>query len=308
MTSLGTTVQPTPEIRSRDVGKTCKLCGNGAGVWKIHYPTFVYRSGTFEAPPWFAHDKYYCPACHFLWTDVFDELSLTEYGVKYTENNYDHQRRPVESRMAFAPRLLARLILKTGGRRFLDYGCGYNYSYIYELRSRGIDLWGCDISAAVPYSRFVRRLPKDGYPDDWFDGIYSIDVMEHVADFFNDFRNMTRFLRPGGYLLHNTISLDAYWKGDGEPPDDPMVWAPWHCSVFSSRSAGVLAEKSGLELCGPVHTRTDTGLAFLFRKPGPMNWKRANGVSTAYRLLKLLKYQVYFKRKYSGPQGLPPAS
>jgi SAM-dependent methyltransferase len=277
-------------------------------VWAIHYPTFVYRSGTFEAPPWFAHDKYYCPACHFLWADVFDNLSLAEYGVKYTENNYEHQRKPVESRMAFAPRLLAQLIWRTGGRRFLDYGCGYNYSYIYELRSRGIDLWGCDISAAVPYSRFVRRLPADGYPDEWFNGLYSIDVMEHVADFFNDFRAMTRLLRPGGFLLHNTISLDAYWKGDDQPPDDPMVWAPWHCSVFSNRSAGLLAEKMGLKFCGAVHPHSDTGLAFLFQKPGPPNWGRLNVMSVAYRLFKLLKYQVYFRRKYAGSQSFPSPS
>lgn len=301
----GVIVHSKPEIITRNAEKTCKLCGNAAKVWAIHYPSFIFRSGTFEAPPWFAHDKYYCPACHFLWTDVFDNLSLTEYGAKYTENNYEHQRRPVEPRMAFAPRLLALLTWRTGGSRFLDYGCGYNYSYIYELRSRGIDLWGCDISAAVPYSRFVRRLPADGYPSDWFDGMYSIDVMEHVADFFNDFKTMARFLRPGGLVLHNTISLDTYWKGDGQPPDDPMVWAPWHCSVFSDRSAAVLAEKTGLQFCGSVRTHSDTGLAFLFRKPGLAGWRRLNVFSMAYCLLKLLKYQVYFRRNYADKRTLP---
>jgi SAM-dependent methyltransferase len=236
---------------------------------------------------------------------VFDNLSLAEYGLKYTENNYDHQRRPVEPRMAFAPLLLAYLIWRTGGSRFLDYGCGYNYSYIYELRSRGFDLWGCDISAAVPYSRYVRRLPAEEYPTAWFDAIYSIDVMEHVAEFFADFATMARIVRPGGLVLHNTISLDRYWKGDGQPPDDPMVWAPWHCSVFSNRSVALLAEKSGLEFCGTVRTHSDTGLAFLFRKPGQWAWRRLNVPSMGLRLLKLLKYQRYFRRMYTGAQSLP---
>ena len=298
-------MQPRPEVRTRTADKKCKLCGNSADIWAIHYPHYVFRSGNFEAPPWFAHDKYYCPTCHFLWAEVFDNLSLAEYGVKYTENNYDHQRRPVEPRMAFAPLLLAYLIWRTGGSRFLDYGCGYNYSYIYELRSRGIDLWGCDISAAVPYSRYVRRLPDEGYPPAWFDAIYSIDVMEHVAEFFADFATMARIVRPGGLILHNTISLDRYWKGDGQPPDDPMVWAPWHCSVFSEKSATLLAEKSGLEFCGTVRTHSDTGLAFLFRKPGPLHWRRLNVASMGLRLLKLLKYRLYFRRMYTGAQNLP---
>ena len=298
-------MQPTPEVRTRTADKKCKLCGNSADIWAIHYPHYVFRSGNFEAPPWFPHDKYYCPACHFLWAEVFDNLSLAEYGVKYTENNYDHQRRPVEPRMAFAPLLLAYLIWRTGGSRFLDYGCGYNYAYIYELRSRGIDLWGCDISATVPYSRYVRRLPDEGYPPGWFDAIYSIDVMEHVAEFFADFAAMARIVKPGGLILHNTISLDRYWKGDGQPPDDPMVWAPWHCSVFSEKSSALLAEKIGLKFCGTVRTHSDTNLAFLFRKPGPLHWRRLNVASMGLRLLKLIKYRLYFRRMYTGAQNLP---
>jgi len=295
---MASRIQSRPDVKTRDAGLACKLCGNALGIWQIHYPLFVFRSGNFEAPPWFAHDKYYCPRCQFFWTDCFDGMSQAQYGLKYTENNYEHQRRPTESRMAFAPWLLATLVRRTGGRRFLDYGCGYNYPYIFELRSRGFDLWGCDISAAVPYSRHIRRLPDESYPDAWFDGIFSIDVMEHIADFDADFRNMARMLRPGGFMLHNTISLDGYWKGNDQPPDDPMAWAPWHCSVFSGRSAAVLAEKVGLEFRGTIATPTDTGLAFLFRKPGPRALRRFNYMSVGWRLLKLWRYCRYFQRTY----------
>lgn len=298
-------MQPAvPELKTKNAGIACKLCGQANGIWRIHYPLFIFRSGAFEAPPWFAHDKYYCPSCHFLWTDVFDALSQAEYGTKYTENNYEHQRKPTESRMAFAPELLALLLQRTGGTRFLDYGCGYNYSYIYELRSRGFDLWGCDISAAVPYSRFVHRLPQDPYPESFFDGLYSIDVMEHLADFDGDFRNMVRMLRPGGFLLHNTISLDQYWNGQGEPPRDPMVWAPWHCSVFSEQSATVLGRRLDLEFCGPLATPSDTGLAFLFRKPGPARGGILTAVNTMRRRWKLRAYQRYYAQSYTAASSL----
>ena len=288
----------SPHILSKSAAVHCKLCGNGEGLWEIHYPEYVFRSGDFEAPPWFGHSKFYCPACHFLWTDVFKNMDLVEYGKKYVENNYDHQRRPTESRMACAPYLLGKLVRLTGGRRFLDYGCGYNTTYLYELRSRGFDVWGCDISAAVNYSRFVLQLPFENFPDSFFDGIYSLDVMEHFSQFGEDFKNISRILKPGGYVLHNTISLDEYWKGDKEPPDDPMVWAPWHCSVFSERSAAMLADKVGLIFEGTIRTRSDTGLAFLFHKSGPRLSSRFHMLHKALRLLTLYRYTSYFQRHY----------
>jgi SAM-dependent methyltransferase len=288
-----------PQVLDRNTEEICRLCGNSRGIWRIHYPTFIFRSGDFEAPPWFAHDKFFCPECLFLWADVFRDLSLAEYGRKYVENNYDHQRRPTESRMAFAPWLLSRLIRFTLGQRFLDYGCGYNYSYIYELRSRGFDLWGCDISAAVNYSRYIRQLPFEDYPDNFFDGIFSIDVMEHLSDFDNDIGNMTRMLKPGGYMLHNTISIERQWPNRDVPSESPMLWAPWHCSIFSEKGAALLAEKVGLEYQGVMDTPSDTGMAFLFRKPGPRRLSRMNIVSVGYQVLRLAMYQRYYRKNYT---------
>jgi SAM-dependent methyltransferase len=296
---------PKPHLISKNADAVCDLCDNAEGIWKIHYPEYTYRVGDFEAPPWFAHDKYYCPSCHFLWADVFKDMDLVEYGEKYVENNYDHQRRPTESRMQFAPLLISKLVRLTGGNRFLDYGCGYNYTYVYELRSRGIDLWGCDISAAVNYSRYIRRLPFESFPDDFFDGIFSIDVMEHISDFENDFREMARFLKPGCYMLHNTIALDRYWRDDDVVPDDPMVWAPWHCSVFSERSGRVLAEKVGLGFEGIIPVRSDTGIAFLFRKPGPTPARRFNLLGKAWKLWRLMTYMPYFRKNYIRAITLP---
>jgi hypothetical protein len=86
-----------------------------------------------------------------------------------------------------------------------------------------------------------------------------MDFMEHFSEFEGDFKNMLRILKPGRYLLHNTISLDQYWKDDKEPPDDPMVWAPGHCSVFSMRSAAVLADRVGFGFEGVIPTKSDTG-------------------------------------------------
>ena len=300
-----TTNSESPAIISRNAPYKCKICGGSNGIIQTHYPPMIFRSGDFEAPPWFAHEKFYCPHCRFMWTDVFDKLDAEAYGCKYLENNYDHQRRPTESRMAFAPSLLRTLINLNAGRRFLDYGCGYNHTYIYELRSRGFDLWGCDISPAINYSRYITQIPFDRFPDDFFDAVYSIDVMEHFADPVNDFSDIARMVKPGGYLLFNTISLDSYIKGEFQPPDDPMVWAPWHCSIFSTDSAERLAELSGLDFKGAMRTNSDTGLAFLFRKPGPLLRRKFDYCYKLKSHIKLLLYEYYFRSNYRKPDPFP---
>jgi len=249
-------------------GKPCKLCGRDDGALTIHYPAYVFRSGDFEAPEWPEHSKYYCPHCEFLWADMFDQLSLAEYGESYVKANYDSHRVPTEARMTGAPLLLRELAALTDGTRFIDYGVGYNVPYIYELRGRGIDLWGCDISARVPYSRFVRYLPDKDLPAGTFDGLYSIDVAEHLSDIVNDYLYMKDLLKPGGYMLHVTYWLQSMWKPGNGLPSDLMLRNPWHVSVCSEKAMRIIAEKAGLEFIKSMRVKVDHGAAYLLRKPG----------------------------------------
>ncbi len=256
------------EIHIEKTGKPCKLCKREDGGLTIHYPHFLYKVGDFVAPDWSAHVKYYCPHCVFLWTDIFDALTLSEYGERYVEANFDRHRRPAEARMKAAPLLLKEVIKLSGGARFLDYGVGYNVPYIYELRGRGIDLWGCDISTKVPYSRFIRQLPTESLPEGTFDGLYSLDVAEHLADVVNDYLTMGRLLKAGGYILHSTYMLHKMWEPSKGLPDHPMLRNPWHISLCSEKAMHVIAEKAGLQFIKSLRVNTDTGFAYLLKKPG----------------------------------------
>jgi hypothetical protein len=84
-----------------------------------------------------------------------------------------------------------------------------------------------------------------------------------------------------------------------------MVWAPWHCSVFSERSGRVLAEKVGLSFEGIIPVRSDTGIAFLFRKPGHAPARRFNILGTAWKLWRLVNYWLYFRKNYIRARTLP---
>lgn len=256
------------EVTVNDGGKPCKLCGVGEGSLTINYPAYELQSGDFTAPKWQAHSKYYCPHCDFLWSDMFDALSLAEYGEQYVKANYDKHRIPAEERMKGAPLLLRELVTLTSGSRFLDYGVGYNVPYIYELRGRGIDLWGCDISARVPYSRFVKYLPENDMPYGTFDGLYSIDVAEHLSDVINDYIKMKDLLKPGGYILHSTYWLHSMWKPDVGLPIHPVLRNPWHVSLCSEKTMRVIAEKTGLIYVKSLQIKVGPGTAYLLKKPG----------------------------------------
>ena len=249
-------------------GKPCKLCGRDNGALSIHFPSYIFRSGDFEAPEWSEHTKYYCPYCEFLWADTFDDLSLADYGKSYVNANYDRHRVPAEERMKRAPVLLRELAALTNGARFIDYGVGYNVPYIYELRGRGVDLWGCDISAMVPYSRFVRYLPAKDLPVGTFDGLYSIDVAEHLSDVVNDYLAMKELLRPGGYMLHVTYWLHALWNPELGPPFNPMLRNPWHVSLCSEKTMHVIAELAGLDFVKSIKADVGPGTAYLLKKRG----------------------------------------
>lgn len=91
----------------------------------------------------------------------------------------------------------------TGDERVLDVGCG-NGAYLSELRSRGADAVGCDLSpgmlaAAAPHPQLVNadvtRLP---FAAAAFDVVLAPHMLYHVADRALAATEMRRVLKPGG--------------------------------------------------------------------------------------------------------------
>jgi hypothetical protein len=158
----------------------------------------------------------------------------------------------------------------TDGRRFLEWGIGYNTPYVEKVRSLGIDLWACDISAAVPYGGHVVRLPQESerLATAPFDGIFSQDVVEHFNDPVADYRRLRAMLRPSGLILSSTPVLEHLWDGGGPVPNHIWLWTPWHTSLCSTRSMKLLAAMAGLEYVATISVPTMTGRGFVLRRPG----------------------------------------
>ncbi|MDX8351177.1 bifunctional 2-polyprenyl-6-hydroxyphenol methylase/3-demethylubiquinol 3-O-methyltransferase UbiG [Cognatiyoonia sp. IB215182] len=104
------------------------------------------------------------------------------------------------------------------GKDVLDLGCagGFMAEAIHDLCAKvtGIDPAADAIAAARAHAAATgREITYDvgvgealPYPDDAFDAVVCVDVLEHVSDLTQVISEVARVLRPGGVLLFDTIN------------------------------------------------------------------------------------------------------
>jgi SAM-dependent methyltransferase len=107
------------------------------------------------------------------------------------------------------------------GKRVLDAGSGSGRHAFYASRF-GAEVWAIDIGPAVHVTRKNTRdckvnvIQADIYnlpfEEESFDFIYSIGVLHHLPSPEEAFRNLLRYLKPGG-----EIQIYLYWKPEKQP-------------------------------------------------------------------------------------------
>ncbi len=125
------------------------------------------------------------------------------------------------------------------------------------------NLYACDIrekntrydKGRINFS--VQDTAATNYPDNYFQAVTSISVIEHGVPLDRFAKEMHRILRPGGYLL---VSTD-YWSEFidcsgifpyGEENPEMKVFQPNEIENFCK-----IAESCGLSLCGPLDLKTE---------------------------------------------------
>lgn len=98
--------------------------------------------------------------------------------------------------------------------RVLDLGCGVN-AELARYRTAEREVWGADfqVHSQMQHREWFRLLDQQGaipFPDDHFDLIASVMVLEHVEAPVAFLREIARVLRPGGKFLGHTISGQHY--------------------------------------------------------------------------------------------------
>ena len=188
-----------------------------------------------------------CSQCQTVFTDHLpadeEEHSYENY---YRPDNFkkpDFLNRRLDEIMAgMAP-------FRQSGR-LLDIGCGGG-EWLHAARRAGWQAQGLEVGApVVEYLReqgfevFHGFLEEAKYPDEQFDVVLAIEVLEHVPDAGAILREIARVLRPGGVLWATTphgsgISarlLREKWS---------VVAPPEHLQLFGKRGMHHMLRAAG---------------------------------------------------------------
>jgi 2-polyprenyl-3-methyl-5-hydroxy-6-metoxy-1,4-benzoquinol methylase len=123
------------------------------------------------------------------------------------------------------------------GQTVLDVGAAYSTFPCYLSQTYGCEVWAVDdfgMSVDDPYwlrsnspQEFIDAHPevkyvverlgdpaKSSLPENYFDVIYSISVLEHVPQPITQavWKHMSRLLKPGGVMLH---AIDFFFPSNG---------------------------------------------------------------------------------------------
>lgn len=140
---------------------------------------------------------------------------------------YDNPKPPTLTAQNFVSRLRFTLEMIESrvarGSKILDVGCGTGH-LAGELMRRGYQAWGVDLSEGMVRfaqehygaDRFqvgdIERIP---FPDNTFDGIVCLGVVEYLSRDEEALREMWRVLKPGGVAVITTPNaLCPFWYFD----------------------------------------------------------------------------------------------
>lgn len=102
--------------------------------------------------------------------------------------------------------------------KILDFGCGSGY-FVARLAERGYQSFGLDISAeAIEFGQRqgVKNIEvidshKINHPDDFFDAVILLDVVEHLEDESWAIKEVERVLVPGGVAVIMVPAFMFLW-------------------------------------------------------------------------------------------------
>jgi SAM-dependent methyltransferase len=191
----------------------CCVCGT-PGLYFARPGTMTSPTGEQLAPsrhhPGEQPELYRCRRCRVLQAHAAD----ADLRAAYTEMQDEVYIAEEAARRVTCRRLLDRVDVGAP-LRILDVGCGPGL-LLDEARSRGWAAHGVELSTwAVGQARargvdvFNGTLEEAAYPDAHFDGVFMVDVLEHLTDPVRTLAEVTRVLRPGGNLCLVTPDADS---------------------------------------------------------------------------------------------------
>ncbi len=194
---------------------------------------------------------------HYDVSNEFFELFL-DRSMTYSCAIFSRGAQTLEEAQEAKLELVCTKLALTASERVLDVGCGWGSFAIHAACRHGVEVVG--ITLSEPQARMARaRAEAAGVgdrvqirvmdyrelPDERFDAIASVGMVEHVGENQIDAyaATLARLLKPGGRLLNHGIAYLSHTDTDAGDFSERYVW-PDAAPLQLSRVLGAL-ERSG---------------------------------------------------------------
>jgi SAM-dependent methyltransferase len=249
----------------------CAICGQVDDVLILYRSTLP--AHTVKVDPYAAHYQINrCRRCELVYSSpIFDDVEVAGLYMNSLHGNVAGGEE-VNARRTMA--LYYDLVKPhlPGRRRILDVGCDVGF-LLDVARGDGFgDLYGIEpnpvaraAAAELPGARISSRFYEEqDFPDDHFDFIALVHVLDHLVDPRRVLERARRHLRPHGVILvvvHDVRSLLARVMGERFPP-----YNLYHHYFFSKTTLSRLVEFGGFEPVWVGRTYNCYSIRFLVTK------------------------------------------
>lgn len=231
------------DFPGQTLNEICPCCG--ANLWKFLYNTTFhhYNIPIFLCTSCGLQTQYPRPDASKLYTE--------EYYSGNADFSYRDERKTEKfDRYVWNARIKNIQKFKYAGN-FLDIGCSFG-GFLNCAKEAGFDVTGVEISpfsAKIAEARgfkvFTGEFLDADLPENFFDVVTLVEVIEHLSEPSRVFKKLNRILKPGGLLLLQTANFEGWQAIEAGP--NYHYYLPGHFYYYSESNLKKILDQSGFK-------------------------------------------------------------
>jgi SAM-dependent methyltransferase len=158
-----------------------------------------------------------CISCGLVFSSPMPTNLKDLYEIQYSKR-LDLYAKKIEKKRKNRKKLRRLDQFRKSGN-FLEIGCNAG-AMLCAARDLGWKVKGVDLSPApAAFARekmgldvFTGTVEEAGYPDDYFDVVFTNATLEHLRHPLATLKECLRILRPGGAFYADTVNWDSYTR------------------------------------------------------------------------------------------------